>query len=267
MNLFKNKKIALIGCGNMGQVFLETLYQIKSFKKLYVIKKGPDKIKNLQKKYTKNVNFSIDLKNCLDCDIVIVAVKPQEFRKLSLALKNNTLVISIMAGISIKEIGKILWAKKIIRAMPNMPARIKKGVIGYFANKNVSTKEKAFAQKLFSQMGLAFSVSSEKEIDMVTAVSGSGPAYVFYMINALIKSAYFIGLKGDLAKKIAIETFKGSLALVNEKTDFSTLIKNVASKGGTTEAGLKEFDRAKTEKIWQKAVFSAHKRAKQLSKE
>ncbi|MFA5770765.1 MAG: pyrroline-5-carboxylate reductase dimerization domain-containing protein, partial [Patescibacteria group bacterium] len=146
------------------------------------------------------------------------------------------------------------------------PARIKKGVIGYFANKNVSAQEKMFAQKLFSKMGLALPVSSEKEVDMITAVSGSGPAYVFYMIDCLIKSANSIGLKGDMAKNIVIETFKGSLALVDKNTDFSKLIKNVASKGGTTEAALKEFNKSKTEKIWQKAVFSAYKRAEQLSK-
>ncbi|MFA6273784.1 MAG: pyrroline-5-carboxylate reductase [Candidatus Paceibacterota bacterium] len=266
MKNFKNKKIGLIGCGIMGQIFLEVLYKTKFFEKICVIEQDLNKIKNLKKKFSKNVIYSPDLKDAQNCNVIILAIKPQDFRNFSLKLKNNSLVISIMAGISTKEIAKILSTKKIIRAMPNMPAKIKKGVIGYFASKNVSKDEKLFAQKLFSEMGFSFFLSSEKEIDMITAVSGSGPAYIFYIIDCFIKSAYFIGLKGDLAKKIVLETFKGSLVLVNEKTDFSTLIKNVASKGGTTEAALKEFNNSKIDKIWQKAISSAYKRAQELSK-
>jgi len=259
------KKIAIIGCGVMGKIFLEILYGMKSFEKLYVIDSDFNQIKNLKKKFSSKVIFSNDINDCLKCDILIFAVKPQDFRDISLKVKNTTLVISIMAGISVKKIAKILNAKKIIRAMPNMPAKIKKGVTGYFANKNVSLKEKVFAEKLFSIMGKSFCLSSEKEIDMITVVSGSGPAYVFYMIDCFIKSAISIGLNKNIAKDIAIETFKGSLNLIDKNTDFSSLIKNVASKGGTTEAALKEFKNSKIDKIWRKAVSSAYKRAKVLS--
>lgn len=261
----QKNKIAIIGCGIMGKIFLEILYKIKSFEKLYVIDSNLNQIKNLKKKFSKNVIFSTDINDCLKCDILFFAVKPQDFRNISLKVKNTTLVISIMVGISVKEIAKILNAKKIIRAMPNTPARIRKGVVGYFANKNVSLGEKVFAEKLFSKMGKSFCLSFEKDIDMIAAVSGSGPAYVFYMIDCFIKVAISIGLNKNIAKNIVIETFKGSLDLVDKNTDFSLLIKNVASKGGTTEAALKEFNNSKMDKIWQKAINSAYKRAKVLS--
>ena len=261
----KNKKIVLIGCGVMGEIFLDILLGFPSFD-ICVIEQDQNKIKSLQKKFPKNVFFTSLLQEAVNSEIVILAVKPQDFRNFSLKLSDNTLIISIMAGISTSEISKILKTKKIIRAMPNMGAKIKRGVIGYFANKNVSNTEKEFAQKLFSNMGLSVKLSNEKEIDLITAISGSGPAYVFYMINCLLKSANFIGIKSDVAKKIAIETFKGSLALVDENIDFEILIKNVASKGGTTEAAIKEFDKAKMDKIWQKAVSGALKRAEELSK-
>jgi pyrroline-5-carboxylate reductase len=164
-----------------------------------------------------------------------------------------------------KELTKVLYTKKIIRAMPNTPAKIKKGVIGWFASKDVSLKEKEFTQKFFSKMGVSFFVSSEKEINMITAVSGSGPAYIFYMLDCFIKAACSIGLDYNIAKNIILETFKGSIHLIDQNTDLSLLIKNVASKGGTTEVALKEFNHFKMNKIWEKAVKKAYKRSKELS--
>lgn len=237
----KRNKIALIGYGVMGSIIFEILYKMKFFDKLVVIDPNLINIKKIPKRLPKNIVFSSDINDSSLCDVYIIAVKPQDFRNISLTLKKDVLVISIMAGVSEKEIRKVLNIKKLVRAMPNIPAKIKKGVIGYFANKNVSSKEKEFAQKLFSEMGASFCVSSEKEIDMITAVSGSGPAYIFYMIDCFIKSANSIGLTSDIAKNIVIETFKGSLALIDKNTDFSTLIKNVASKGVLQKLHLKNL--------------------------
>ena len=129
-----------------------------------------------------------------------------------------------ISGISEKEIIKAINVKKIVRTMPNIPIKVAKGVIGYFANKNVTVREKQFIKRIFSRMGVSIPLSSEKEIDMITAVSGSGPAYIFYMIDCFIRSACSIGLDINIAKKIVIETFKGSLALVDENVDFSLQI-------------------------------------------
>lgn len=257
-------KIGVLGCGTMGSIILRSICDLSINIDIYVFDHNIKKISNIKNEY-KKIKFKLDNSEINQCDVLIIAIKPQDFKKLSLTLKKDVLVISIMAGVSEKEIRKVLNIKKLVRAMPNIPVRIKKGVIGYFANKNVSSKEKEFAQKLFSEMGASFCVSSEKEIDMITAVSGSGPAYIFYMIDCFIKSANSIGLTSDIAKNIVIETFKGSLALIDKNTDFSTLIKNVASKGGTTEVALKEFNHSKIDKIWKKAVRKAYQRAKELS--
>jgi pyrroline-5-carboxylate reductase len=261
----KRNKIALIGCGVMGSIIFEILCKMKSFEKLVVIDPNLINIKKIPKRLPKNIVFSSNINDSSLCDVYIIAVKPQDFRGISINSKKDSLIISIMAGISVNELTKVLKVKKVVRAMPNMLAKIKKGVVGYYVNGTVSTEEKIFANNLFSEMGTTFSFTSENEIDMITSVSGSGPAYVYYMIDCFINAACSVGLKENEARKIVLETVKGSLALVDEKTNFSELIKSIASKGGTTESAIRVFEDSKMDKIWAGAIKKAYNRARELS--
>ncbi len=239
-----SKKIAVIGEGTMGSII------IKLLKKLKYTPIGFGRGDNLAKAES--------------CDIVILAVKPQDFKNVILKLKKDVLVISIMAGTSVATIKKQLKVNKIIRAMPNMPARIQKGFVGWFATKSVESGDKTFAKKLFDSMGESMEVPIEDTINKVTAISGSGSGFTFYILNAYIYAAISLGIKEKDAKKMILQTFKGALAMLDEKSDLNTLVKNVASKGGTTEAGLNELK--KIDKILTKTLSSAYKRALKLSK-
>jgi pyrroline-5-carboxylate reductase len=238
------ENIAVIGNGVMGSMLIKILKNLKY--NVLGLDKGDD------------------ITQAESCDVVIIAVKPQDFKSVELKLKKDTLVISIMAGASVETIKNHLKVNKIIRAMPNMSARIQKGFTGWFATKSVSSDDKAFAQKLFNAMGESMQVNTEDTINKVTAISASGSGFVFYMLNAYINGAKSLGIKDKDAKKMALQTFIGALAMLDESSDLELLVKKVASKGGTTEAGLKELK--KIDKIFSKTLSSAYKRALKLSK-
>lgn len=242
----KNNKIAVIGSGVMGSII------IRLFKKLNYEVIGLDK--------------GDDISKAESCGTVVISVKPQDFHTLDLKLNKDTLVISIMAGTTVATIKKHLKVTKVIRSMPNMPAQIEKGFVGWFATKQVTIEEKNLANKLWRAMGESLEVKSEDTINKITAISGSGPAYVFYILNAFILGAKSLGIKDAEARRMAIQTMKGSLDMITDSIDLSVLIKNVASKGGTTEAGLFELNKGKVNKTFEKTIKSAYNRALKLSK-
>lgn len=264
-NTSKGKTIGIIGYGVMGKILFESIYQLDTFSEIYVIDTNLQHKEGSQNKFAKKVFFSKNIADAVGCDVLVFAIKPQDFRELSLTLSKQTFVVSIMAGISISDISRTLGVSKIVRAMPNTPAKIQQGVVGYFATNDTSLSEKKFTQQLFSQMGVSFELESESDLDAVTAVSGSGPAYVFYMIDCFLDAALAVGLDRAQAKKIVLQTFKGALGMVDIDTDIKTLIQNVSSKGGTTEAALKEFKNSHTDKIWKKAITKAYEKSKELS--
>jgi pyrroline-5-carboxylate reductase len=259
------QKVAVVGCGVMGSIFLDVLSQNKDLIKILALDHDSSRIVEHKKRFKGNVTVSTDIASAASCDVIILAVKPQDFENLSFKLTKDILVISIMAGVSIPTIQKKLGAQKIIRAMPNMAARVRKGFVGWTASTLVSTQEKQFAQQIFSTMGQEIYVNSDDDINKITAISGSGPAYIFYMISCFINSAVTLGIETNDAKKIVLNTIKGSLEMVHEDTDIPLLIKSVASKGGTTEAALKEFKNLNVLKIWQRAIKEAYKKAKKLA--
>ncbi|MCC6323431.1 pyrroline-5-carboxylate reductase [Candidatus Nomurabacteria bacterium] len=238
------QKIAVIGHGVMGTIIINNLKKLGY--KIIVIGRNDNIVK---------VN---------DCNVVILATKPQDFININPQLNKNTLIISIMAGTTIQKIKTQLKVSKIIRSMPNMPARINQGFIGWFATKQVTNIDKKFAEELFNKMGESIELSNEDSINKVTAIAGSGPAYVFHAIQSYINGAITLGIKESDARKMVFQTIRGSLAMIDEKTDLDILIKSVASKGGTTESALKVFNKKNTSKIWEEAIQKAYNRAKEL---
>ena len=204
------------------------------------------------------------------CDVIILAVKPQDFpdvlNELKLTIKEQTLVISIAAGKTIKFIeNQLPSSTPVVRVMPNTPAQIGKGISAIATGSKVSRDALEIATALFSTTGEVV-VLTEDKIDAVTSLSGSGPAYFFYFVEAMIKAGVELGLTSEIATKLAIETISGSAAMLKESNlDAATLRKNVTSPKGTTAAALKVFSDFDLEKIVSKAMSAAKNRAQELA--
>jgi pyrroline-5-carboxylate reductase len=207
----------------------------------------------------------------------VYAVKPQQMREVVLSTKpfigSDTLVISIAAGISIDSLSKWLGSASegyshVVRCMPNTPALVAAGVTGMAAPASLSTTERHLATSLLSAVGQAVWVDSDQSIDAVTALSGSGPAYVFLFLESLIEGAVELGLSADQARKLALATLAGSTELAIASVDSpSVLRERVTSKGGTTAAALDVFRNNHFTSIVKQAMRAADVRAAELSKE
>lgn len=208
------------------------------------------------------------------CDTIVIAVKPQVLETvltpLSSAIKaKQPLVISVVAGIPAELIEQWLNTKlAVIRVMPNTPALIGEGASGLYANQNVSQVQREQATLLLDSVGCSAWVDSEADIDTVTALSGSGPAYFMLFIKSLIDAAVKSGLNEHTAKQLAIKTASGAAALIESSDlELQTLIDNVTSPGGTTEQALKSFHQAGVSQIIEDAFTAAKDRSEELAEE
>ena len=207
----------------------------------------------------------------------IFAVKPQQMKEVVLACKpwiaSNTLIISIAAGISIDSLSAWLGGSdapydQVVRCMPNTPALVGAGVTGLAAPPALGAEERAIATSLLSAVGQVVWVDDDRAIDAVTALSGSGPAYVFLFLEALIKGGEALGLTGLQAKNLALATLAGATKLASESSDPPSILRErVTSKGGTTAAALSVFQQSAFMETVCKAMNAADQRAAELSKE
>ncbi|MBU1090210.1 pyrroline-5-carboxylate reductase [Patescibacteria group bacterium] len=259
------QKLAIIGCGIMGSAILEALLREKVFppSRISAIDADEKKLAKLKKKFgvkvAKNATEAVE-----KADVILLAVKPQNLASVCQNWKTEKLVISILAGAPIANLQKATGSQKIARAMPNTPAKIGAGISGWFASKNVSKTEKILVRKILASFGKEVELRNEKMLNTVTAISGSGPAYFFVFAEALEKVARKFGL-GKLAPIFVRQTFLGAAKLAEAaKISFSELRKNVTSKGGTTEAALKVFEKKKFGKIVEIAAKAAKKRSEKL---
>jgi len=260
------KRIAVIGAGAMGSTLVQAIVGVGLKYQILVCDRDPDKLRKIANARLK-VKTTANLALCADADIVFLAIKPQDFQSIPLNLKKNALLCSVMAGVSIATLRRRLGAKKVVRMMPNMAASVGAGFTAWTSVGPVIREEKNIIETILSRMGQHLFMSREDNIDKATAISGSGPAYFFTMILACVGVARKLGFAPEVATKMAVQTIKGASALINEKSNLDELIRRVASKGGTTEAALTIFKNAKINKIWEKAIRAAYKRAKELSKE
>ena len=198
--------------------------------------------------------------------MILLAVKPQSLKIVCHSWRGDKPIVSILAGVRMATLKKITGSKKIVRVMPNTPAQVGMGVSGWIASKAVTKSEKVLVRKILESFGEAAEVKNEKMLDIITAISGSGPAYFFAFAEALEEAALKIGL-GKLSPAFVGETFFGAAKLADiSEIPFAKLRENVTSKGGTTAAALKVFDKAGLKKIVTRAVFAAKKQAEELGK-
>lgn len=246
------KKVTIIGAGVMGKIFLNALTNTKANFSVTIV--GHDKSK-------------LSLQNE---DLIIIAVKPQSFNELAVELKEKinkkTVVLSIMAGVSIKKIKNSLGVNKIVRAMPNIGARAGKSMTVWTSAKDVSAKERVGVASLLRSVGHELFVKSELVINKSTAVSGSGPGFFFYFVECWLSAIVNLGFDKKVAEEMLLATIDGANDILQKEKDALGLKMQVASKGGTTEAGLNVLAKSGLTIILKKTLKAAVNRAEELSK-
>ncbi len=265
-------KILIIGGGNMGTTYARSFLHahIVEHDNMMILEKSPEKVKSLTGAGI-GIVFS-DPAECLSqADLIILAVKPQDtqvlFDRLKPMIEPQQVFLSIMAGVKMQSIAQALSAPKIIRAMPNLPAQIGLGMTAYTATPEVTRIELVMVQNLLNTTGKAVYVEDESLIDAATAISGSGPAYVWFFMQSLMEAAHKMGFSHAEAELLVGQTFRGAVDLL-DKTDFSCeeWIQRVCSRGGTTEAALKDFREKEVYKDIISGANAALNRAIELGK-
>lgn len=256
----------------MGMAFAKSFLQYDLVKKenLLLIEKSADRAETLRTENTGVVIETIST-HIGEYDIVILSVKPQDFAAVQDALREvlqpQQVILSIMAGIPIANIQEKLDHRLVIRAMPNTPAMLGMGITGFSAAKELSFAQLLKVDNLINATGRSVFLEDESMLDAVTALSGSGPAYFYYLVKAMIEAGKKMGFEESLATLLVKQTMLGSFHLINNADkSLDDLIKAVASKGGTTEAALREFEAGDLSKTLQTGILAAERRAKELSK-
>lgn len=264
-------KLGFIGGGNMANALIAGLIR-QQFdpSNIQVIEQDTSKRLQLSKQY--GIHTTDHLTDIAHNEVIILAVKPQQLKPLALALAphlKQQLVISIAAGIRLADLSHWLSDYSyLVRAMPNTPAQIQAGITGLYALPSVSERHHAMATQVLAAAGQTLWLDQERDLDVVTAISGSGPAYVFYFIEALEAAAVALGLSPEQAERLSISTFTGaSLLAQSSNASVSTLREQVTSKGGTTEQGLISLEQSGVKQAIQLAAQQAAKRAASLANE
>ena len=261
-------KIGIIGCGNMGQALLRGIIAKAYISKRNILVSDKDrkKINSVRLSFKVSVTSS-NSELMKKCDVIVFAIKPQDadavLRDAPLPLEGK-LLISICAGLTTRRLEKRLGKVSVVRVMPNMPALLSFGISALSLGKYATARDKKVATSIFSCIGEAVEVK-EQLMDAVTAISGSGPAYFFYLAQKLIETAKELGIPGHIAQRLAIKTALGSAVLMNQcKASPQILRKQVSSKRGTTEAAFNVFRKKGLDKILVLAFKAAAKRSKEL---
>lgn len=264
-------RIGFIGSGNMAEAIIAGM--IKSdftASDILILDINQERIDLMVEKHKVS---SIDIDSFfLEADIIVLAVKPQIIEKVLTTYKNhirkNHLLISIAAGIKIDKISSLSSSEKIVRVMPNTPALISKGISALtFKSKQISENDKNQVESIMKSIG-EFVWLDENQMDAVTALSGSGPAYVYRFIDAMIDSGVLIGLNRDLARKLVVETVLGStMMLKTSKMSPKELESQVTSPGGTTIHGLVSMEKNNFSPSIKEGIKAAYERAIELGKE
>lgn len=266
-------KILIIGGGNMGLTYARSFIRshITSKDNLMILEKSQAKAEAFSGKELGSAFFRPE--ECLSrADLVILAVKPQDshkvFENIRAHVDPQQVFLSIMAGLKIQTISEQLGARKIIRAMPNLPAQIGMGMTAFTSSDEVTRIELVMVQNLLNTTGKAIYVPNEALIDAATAISGSGPAYVWFFMNSMIEAARQMGFNSSEAELLVSQTFLGAVELYNtSNSSCEEWIAKVSSKGGTTEAAMQTYlQNAVREDIVAGAV-AALNRAVELGKQ
>lgn len=266
-----NQKIGFIGAGNMARSLIGGLIS-SGIKQTHLFAADPNDATRTALETDFSIQTFTENQQLVDqCDVVVFAVKPQALKAVATSLNANksSLYITIAAGIPSESLNNWLDSNKaIVRTMPNTPSLVLSGASGLYANSDVNEEQKEIAESILRAVGLTVWVEDEKQLDAVTALSGSGPAYFFMVMEAMEKAGIELGLPANTARLLAIQTGFGSTKLALEMDDSpEELRKKVTSPGGTTEQAIKTFEAEDLSGIFSKAMNAACARAEELAKE
>lgn len=263
--------ISFIGGGNMATALIGGLLQ-KDFMaaQLRVVEINADNRNKLQREF--GIQTTADASTAIpDSQVIVLAVKPQQLAEVAAQLAPllaGQLVISIAAGIRATDLARWLSSKNVVRAMPNTPALIRCGITGLYALPGVSKAQRDAAQTILEAVGSTLWLEDEAMMDAVTAISGSGPAYVFYFIEAMQNAARELGFDAADAKRLTLDTFIGAAKLAAASSDdVSDLRARVTSKNGTTERALLSMEASKVKQHIVNAVHQAAIRSREMGDE
>ncbi len=261
------KRIAVLGGGVMGEALIAGLLQLDPPPRITVVEKRPERAQELTDRYS--IQSAAAEVAASDADIVIAVVKPQDMRaaltEIAESIPPSTLIISIAAGITTSAISSLVPQASVVRAMPNTPARIQQGVIGISAGERCSAEQFEQAAVLLGAVGLVIEIPEALQ-DAITATSGSGPAYFFYLAEAMMQGAQEAGLSESDARAAVVQTLLGSAELLAGSTQSpATLRANVTSPNGTTAAAIEVLNEQGVNAAIVQAMLAARDRSQELA--
>lgn len=259
--------VVIVGGGVMGEAILEAALEAGVFLPgdVTVIEKVESRRDQLLRDHAVAVTSGYEA--MAEADLVLLSVKPQEMSTIQGALKPDSLLVSIMAGISIAGIAQEFGHTRVVRVMPNTPAAVRAGMSVWTATATVDAEQRKMTRALLAAIGTEIYVDDEKKIDMATAVNGSGPAYVFLFMEALIEGAVAVGLPRAIAEEMVVQTLYGSALYARDSPRSpGELRAMVTSPAGTTAAGLLELEKGALRASVIECVRAAHRRAIELGK-
>ncbi|MCK5697985.1 MAG: pyrroline-5-carboxylate reductase [Gammaproteobacteria bacterium] len=273
-----NKKIGFIGSGNMAYSLIGGLTSTGVLgQNIWISDPNTEKMTSIASQFGVHISNNIELAQTVD--IIILAVKPQQLaqvcREIASVIDDNPpLIVSIAAGVRIKDIEQWLHSEDhnktishaLVRCMPNTPALVQSGATALFANEQVNDEQKTLAESILRAAGLTLWLDKESDMDAVTALSGSGPAYFFLVIDAMEKAGVQLGLTENTAHLLAMQTAFGAAKMALESDDSPELLrKKVTSPAGTTEAAIRILQEGELEALFAKAMLGAKKRSIELA--
>lgn len=263
--------IAFIGGGNMASALIGGLIQSgQSPASIVVVEPFEAQADKLRRQFGVQVETAAGAA-LAGAQLVVWAVKPQLFQEAARPCSEHVkgaLQLSVMAGIRSGAIAAATGSDRVVRTMPNTPALIGRGMTGLFASAAVAPGEREQVERLLAPTGELLWVEREEQLDAVTALSGSGPAYVFYFVEAMMRAGAELGLSAEQARKLAVGTFSGAAALAAQSSEAPEVLRqNVTSKGGTTHAAITTLDERGVMDAFVQALHAAARRAKELGDE
>lgn len=269
---FNGEKITFIGAGVMGEAMIKGVLHQKLVKpeQITAADLRESRLKDLKKTY--GINYTTDnLEAAKNADVLVLSVKPQVMDKVLPALRGQvdgvTLIVSIVAGVTIQSISSRLLNARVVRSMPNTPGQIGQGITVWTASPDVAKEQQKQAELIISALGEQIHVDDERFLDMATALSGSGPAYVFMFMEAMIDAGVHMGFSRRDAEKLVTQTLLGSVLYAKQSGLHPAQLRNqVTSPGGTTAAALHEMEKGGLRTVLSEGVWAAYTRSQALGK-
>ena len=259
--------IYFLGAGNMATAIIAGLHRHGGFD-VCAVDHNTEKLADLAARY--GVRTDTAMPALSDEDVLVLAVKPQDMQAALRGLSvGGALVLSVAAGLSCATLSAWLGdTHRLVRVMPNTPAQVGLGVAGLFADAEASAADRELAERIMAASGKVVWLADEEGLHRITGISGSGPAYVFYLLQALAQAAQAQGFDAETARSLSLDTFKGAVALAEESgSDFARLQQNVTSKGGTTHAAIQTFEQFQVASALMAGVEASVTRSRELGQQ